>query len=177
MRTITRTSITLIAVFVCAVTATGQSKNTDNTLALDDPKNMPKATIQEIAWLAGHWQGPALGGLSDEYWSTPMAGAMMGMYRLVKDQKIVFYELFRVAEENGSLILRLKHFHPDMKGWEEKDVTVTFPLVKIGREEAWFDGMTFKKTGPDSLTAYVAMGKKGAVREERFTYTRVQKTP
>lgn len=151
-----------------------QTKRTDNVLVLDDPKNMPKASIQDVAWFAGHWQGEALGGLSDEYWSQPMAGAMFGMYRLVKADKVVFYELFRVAEENGSLMIRLKHFHPDMKGWEEKDATVTFPLVKLGDGQAWFDGMTFKKNGLDAMTVYVLIGKKGEEpREVKFAYRRV----
>ena len=135
----------------------------------------PKATIQDVAWLEGHWLATALGGLADEYWSSPLAGSMMGMFRLVKDDKITFYELFRIAEESGSLVLRLKHFHPDMKGWEEKDVTVNFPLLKIAKDEAWFDGMTFKRTGPDSLDVTVLIGKKGEPpREVKFAYQRVK---
>ena len=153
--------------------AQAQTKRTENILVLDDPKNMPKASIQEVAWFAGHWQGEALGGLSDEYWSQAMAGAMFGMFRLVKADKVVFYELFRVAEENGSLMIRLKHFHPDMKGWEEKDATVTFPLVKLNEGKAWFDGMTFRKNGPDAMTVYVLIGKKGEEpREVKFSYHR-----
>jgi len=104
-----------------------------------------------------------------------MAGSMMGMFRLVKDDKVTFYELFRIAEENGSLVLRLKHFHPDMKGWEEKDATVTFPLLKISKDEVWFDGMTFKRTGPDSVDVIVLIGKKGAPpREVKFGYRRAK---
>jgi hypothetical protein len=160
-RTKTRFSLArFIAVLLCASLASAQA---------------PKATIQDVAWLEGHWQGTALGGLADEYWSGAMAGSMMGMFRLVKDDKVTFYELFRIAEENGSLVLRLKHFHPDMKGWEEKDFTVNFPLLKIAKDEVWFDGMTFKRTGPDSLDVIVLIGKKGeAPREVKFAYQRVK---
>ena len=135
----------------------------------------PKATIQDVAWMEGHWQGEALGGLADEYWSSPMAGTMMGMFRLIKDQKVTFYELFRIAEEDRSLVLRLKHFHPDMKGWEEKDGMVTFPLINVGKTEVSFDGMTFKRTGPNSMEVIVLIGKKGeAAREVKFAYRRVK---
>ncbi|HYI92798.1 MAG TPA: DUF6265 family protein [Bryobacteraceae bacterium] len=160
-RTKTRFSLTrFIAVLLSAALASAQS---------------PQATIQDVAWLEGHWQGTALGGTADEYWSSPMAGSMMGMFRLVKDDKVTFYELFRIAEENGSLVLRLKHFHPDMKGWEEKDATVTFPLLKISKDEVWFDGMTFKRTGPDSVDVIVLIGKKGAPpREVKFGYRRAK---
>lgn len=135
----------------------------------------PKAKIQDVAWLEGHWQCNALGGLADEYWSSPMAGAMMGMFRLIKDGKVGFYELFRIAEEDGSLVLRLKHFHPDMKGWEEKDSVVNFPLLKLSKDEAHFDGMTFKRLGPDSIDVVVLIGKKGEPpREAKFAYRRIK---
>lgn len=74
---------------------------------------------------------------------------MMGMYRLIRNAKPAFYELCTIVEENGSLVLRLKHFNPDLKGWEETDKTVDFPLV-----------------------ALVIGQKDGGVREETFSYTR-----
>ncbi len=101
---------------------------------------------------------------------------MMGMFRLIKEDKIVFYEFFRLAEENGTLILRLKHLHPDLKGWEEKDATVEFPLVRLGSKELIFDGLTFKETGPDSISVTVRIGSRsgGPPREEKFVYKRVK---
>ena len=99
----------------------------------------------------------------------------MGMFRLIKDDKVTFYELFRIAEENGSLVLRLKHFHHDMKGWEDKDAMVTFPLLKIAKGEVQFEGMTFKRTGPDAVDVVVLIGKKGEpAREVKFAYRRVK---
>jgi hypothetical protein len=49
------------------------------------------------------------------------------MYRLVRDRKPIFYELLTIVEENGSLMLRLKHFN--LTGWEDKLKTIDFPLV------------------------------------------------
>ena len=136
----------------------------------------PPAKIQDAAWIAGHWQGQALGGFCDEQWSKPIGGAMMGMFRLIKEDNIVFYEFFRLAEENGTLILRLKHFHPDLKGWEEKDATVEFPLVRMGSKELVFEGLTFKEAGPDSILVTVMIGSRsgGPPREEKFIYKRVK---
>jgi hypothetical protein len=136
----------------------------------------PSAKIQDAAWIAGHWQGQALGGFCDEHWSKPMAGAMMGMFRLVKDEKVVFYEFFRLAEEDGSLMLRLKHFHSNLKGWEQKDDTVNFPLVKIGPNDLVFDGIAFRKTGPDEIIVTVMIGGQGGAspREEKFVYKRAK---
>jgi hypothetical protein len=99
---------------------------------------------------------------------------MMGMYRLVRDGKPVFYELLTVVGENGTLILRLKHFNPDLTGWEEKGETVDFPLVALCDGAVHFEGMSFHPQGNATLTVYLAIGKKdGAVREEAFSYSRV----
>lgn len=151
-----------------------QEKLTERTFKLKSGAKSPPATIAEMAWLAGHWAGSALGGVSEEIWSPPKAGSMMGMYRLVRDGKPVFYELLTVVEENGTLILRLKHFNPDLTGWEEKGQTVDFPLVALGDGAVHFEGMSFHPQGNANLTVYLAIGTKdGAVREEAFSYTRV----
>lgn len=126
-----------------------------------------------MAWLAGTWTGEALGGLSEEIWSQPRDGVMMGMYRLTRKGKPVFYEILTLAEERGSLIIRLKHFNPDLTGWEEKNQTVDFPLVAKGEGLIHFAGMTFKP-GKDAATVYLAIRQKdGTVREEVFDYKRV----
>jgi hypothetical protein len=99
---------------------------------------------------------------------------MIGMYRLVRDGKPVFYELLTLVEEGGSLTLRLKHFNPDLTGWEEKQKTVDFPLVALGKGIVQFEGMSLLPDGDSGMTVYLAIqGKDGAVREETFSYARV----
>ena len=134
-----------------------------------------KAALTDFTWLAGQWTGPALGGRSEEMWTRPDGGSMQGMYRLVKDGKVVFYELLTLTEKDGSVALRLKHFNPDLTGWEEKATVLEFPLLKITTTEAHFDGMIFRQTSPDAFTVLLKIGDKktGAAREELFSYTRV----
>ena len=45
--------------------------------------------INNYTWLAGHWTGDGFGGVSDEVWSLPADGVMMGMYRNIQDGKVV----------------------------------------------------------------------------------------
>jgi Domain of unknown function (DUF6265) len=149
-------------------------KLTAHTSRLDPGATSPPATITDMAWLAGQWAGPALGGLSEEIWSPPKAGSMMGMYRLVRDGKPIFYEMMTLVEEKASLTLRLKHFNPDLTGWEAKDKTIDFPLVAFSNEVIHFDGMSFHRQSDTTLIVYVAISNKGGqVREEAFRYTRV----
>ena len=135
----------------------------------------PPATLADIAWLEGHWVGDGLGGVSEETWSPPRAGVMMGTYRLVKDGKAVFYEFLLLTEENGTLAMKLKHFNPDFSGWEEKAAFVTFKLVAIEPRAVHFDGLSYVREGEDELRIYLLLrDKDGTVREELFTMRRAR---
>jgi hypothetical protein len=157
-----------------AAPAHAQERQTEHTFKARPGAPPLPATIADMAWLAGHWTGQALGGHTEEMWTPPSHGTMLGLYRLIKDGKPVFYELVTLVEENGSLVIRLKHFHPDMRGWEEKDKSVSFALVAKEPGAVHFEGMSFHPKG-DTLTVYLAIGgKDGSVREETFTYQRVR---
>ena len=71
------------------------------------------------------------------------------------DEVVQFYELCTITEENRSLLLRIKHFDKDLKGWEEKNESIEFPLVKIEKNKVYFDGLTFEKLNEDALNIYV----------------------
>jgi hypothetical protein len=122
--------------------------------------------------------GEGLGGYSEETWSGPAGGAMVGTYRLLKEGKAVFYEFLLLTEENGSLILKLKHFSPELVAWEEKDKFVDFPLVAIEADgrTIHFDGLTFSRGADDTLTIYLLLTdrKTNVVREEPFTMRRAR---
>jgi hypothetical protein len=150
-----------------------QEKLTANTLTLGAGQKSEPASIEDMAWYAGQWCGNGLGGLNEEIWSIPRAGVMMGMYRLIKDGKPVFYELLTMLEEKGSLVIRLKHFHPDLKGWEEREESEEFAFVARRDGRMYFDGMTIERSGADAVTVYLAIEHKdGKVTEESFRYTR-----
>lgn len=146
-----------------------------NTLSLDSTQSSPNASIHDVAWIAGHWQGEAFGGVVEEIWSPPLGGSMMCVFKLVVDNEVRFYEIVTISEENETLILRLKHFHADLKGWEEKDETVDFPLVKIGTNRAYFDGFTFEKISDHQMNIYVMIGGgNGKAQEMKFPYKLVK---
>jgi len=168
----------VVCVFGCALPAPAQDSRfqtrTANTLTAPAEVPSPPATLQDMSWFAGAWTGAGLGGTCEEAWSQPAAGAMMGMFRLVKDGKVVFYEFLTLVEHEGSLLLKLKHFNPDLTGWEEKADFVKFRLLKVEPEAVYFQGLTFKRVGADKLEIFLAIRdrKDGTVREEKFEMTR-----
>jgi hypothetical protein len=166
----------LFVLFVMAAVVIGgsaQVKNTENTLKLAEGQSGEKATIADIEWLAGNWIGSGLGGVSEEIWSKPQGGIMMGNYRLIKDGKPIFYEMCWLLENEGTLILRLKHFHADLVGWEEKDKTVDFKFVKKEGKRVYFAGLTFENANDKEMNVFLALrSKDGSVREEIFRMKR-----
>lgn len=156
-----------------ASTLVAQEKLTEHTLQLAEGAKGPAAKVTDFAWLEGHWQAEALGGTTNEIWSAPASGTMVGMFRLVKDGEAAFYEIFTLTEENETVLLRLKHFNSDLTGWEEKDETVDFPLVAFNKDQAWFDGLTYLRRGPDEIQVYLAMHTNDGVQEVPFAWKRV----
>ena len=158
MSRIARVAAGLSALLLCSTSfLPAQEKLTEHTLQLAEGGTSPSARVTDFAWLEGHWQAEALGGNAEEIWSPPAAGTMVGMFRLVKDGEAAFYEIFTLTEEDETVLLRLKHFNSDLTGWEEKDETVDFPLVAFNKDQAWFDGLTYQRRGPDEIQVYLAM--------------------
>ncbi len=174
-----KTTIIFFAFFLMfAVTAgiDAQIKNTENTLKLGEGGVSQKASIADMAWLAGGWTGTGLGGVSEEMWSQPIGGIMIGTYRLIKDGKPVFYEMLMLIEKDETLVFRLKHFDPNFIGWEEKDKTVDFMFVSKDKNRLYFSGLTFERVGEKEMKIYLALRQRdGSLREELFSMKRNDK--
>jgi hypothetical protein len=172
MRLVVRSVVVLFMACFSAVAVFAQERLTEHTLKLAPGREAGAATIDDMAWLEGRWVGEGLGGFVEEIWSPPRSGVMIGMFRLLRDGDPVFYEILTLVEEEGSLLLRLKHFHPDLRGWEEKDQTVDFRFVTKQDGRIRFSGLTFRPEG-DELTMFLAIRRKdGTFREETLRFRR-----
>ena len=171
----TSTKILLIAALTLGATvpAAAQTANSENTLRLDEGAARPSAKIADLAWLAGYWRGPGLGGQCEEIWSLPAGDRMQGIFTLAREGKLTFSEATTLVEEEGSLVLKVKHFTPEFIGWEEKDEFVSFPLVGLGDKEAYFRGLTFRRRGEAELLIYIVLTSEGEKTEYEFKLTRV----
>jgi len=130
-------------------------------------------TIADFAWLAGSWKGDGLGGLSEESWSPASGNTMMGMYKHTKEGEVTFYEFMLIVQEQSGFVMKIKHFSPDMTGWEEKDKSVTFPLVRVSPTEIIFDGLEIEKKSENELQLRVNIGDKdGEIQVAIFNYIR-----
>jgi len=135
----------------------------------------PPATTAGLGWLTGRWVGEGIGGApAQEVYSAPAGGSVAGHF-VQEDGEggIAFFEILQIAESDGSLVYRLKHFGPDLTGWEEKEEVQSFPLVAIEDGALYFDGLTIRQNGTDGLLAAVLVREdNGSVEEYVFRYRR-----
>jgi hypothetical protein len=117
----------------------------------------PPARIADLAWMVGSWEGEGIGGApAAEAYSAPSDGKMIGHFRQLKaDGTTMFYELILIEEVNGSLRYNVKHFNPDLTGWEEKGEVRRFPLSDASADKWSFSGVSYERTGDNAMTASV----------------------
>ncbi len=114
----------------------------------------PQAGVKDLGFLAGPWRTEVWGGAGDEVWTAPEAGNMVGVWRFIKDGKLVFTEHMSIEDEpGGGAVLRLKHFRPGMKGVEEKDQSIMLPLDQFAPGDAQFAS---EKDGKRTVIRYRA---------------------
>jgi hypothetical protein len=123
-------------------TATGFAQE---VLQFTESESAGKGRISELAWLTGNWKGTGLGGECDELWMPAGDNSMQGVFRFYEKGKLQFTEYMNIIQEDSSLSLKLKHFSDSLIPWEEKEKWVTFKLIKIENQTAYFNGLTYHR--------------------------------
>ena len=157
---------------ICGNPFAAAELRTEHTYQLTEGEARPAATIEDAAMLVGSWEGTAFGGRIEEVWNPPSAGTMVGMFKFFVDDEVVFYEIFLMTVEEGTLSLKVKHFSPDFTAWEEKDDYIEFRLVKIDEDALHFGGLSFYERGDDAIDGYIVMKNAEGIREEPLVYKR-----
>lgn len=162
----------VIVLSVCLCMPLFAQESFENVLQFDAAAGSPKAELGDVAWIAGYWRGEAMGGVAEEIWSRPHGGSMMAAFKLTVNGVVKFYELETIVEQDETLLLRIKHFAADLHGWEARDESVDFRLVKMTADKVYFDGLTFEKVSDDEMNVYVIIGDEGEEKETKFNYRR-----
>ncbi|NNC96768.1 MAG: hypothetical protein HKN88_01720 [Gammaproteobacteria bacterium] len=171
-------TLTLLALNACVIAS--ESLHTDPSTTLKYTKRLAngelgqKATLKDVAWLVGSWEGEAFGSKFEEVWNPPSMGSMLGMFKLFNDKGIIFYEILLLVEENDSLSLKVKHFNPDFSAWEEKPDYVNFRLVSIEKDAIHFSGISFYKRSDNEIEGYIVFRDGDKLTENKLVYRRVK---
>lgn len=135
----------------------------------------PAASVDDLAWLAGEWTGEGFDSVLHENYSAPVGGQIAGHFYAAKAGKPSFYEFELVTQVGPSVEFWVKHFNPDMVGWEEKARFVRFKLVAVEKDAWYFDGLTLRRTGPDTAEHIVRIkSKDGTETDAVLRYRRLR---
>ena len=120
----------------------------------------PKASINDMRWLIGEWEGKLEGAMQQHIALPPVSGHMPGFARAWgQDGSIWFYEINDLVEVDGSLEFRVKHFSSELAGWESKNEFVRHRLIQITDRAMYFDGITFVREGANHHSVYVRISE------------------
>jgi hypothetical protein len=129
-----------------------------------------KATIDDLAWLAGDWVGTrgAEGTTSmEERWSPPLGGSMLAVSRTVSRGKLTAFEYLRIVERHGGLVYIAQ---PGGAALTE------FVLTELGESRAVFENprhdypkrIVYELSAEGHLSATIGFTRGGTPRQFSF---------
>lgn len=128
-----------------------------------------RATIAQVAWIAGTWSGGQGPMTVEERWTPPAGGAMLAVARTLRENRMVAFEYLRIVEREGGLVYIAQ---PNGRPPTE------FPLTAIDAGSATFENpahdfprmIRYKKRADGGLDATISAG--GEQRAQTFTFKR-----
>jgi len=94
------------------------------------PGQAPPSQVERLAWFEGHWQGVSGGVSMEEQWTSVRGGALLGLHRDVKGERMLSFEFLRIqATPEGTFYFASPNSRPP----------VAFKLVESGERRAVFE--------------------------------------
>ena len=128
--------------------------------------------FHQLSWLTGCWKGTGLGGEVEECWVRSADNVFTGVFQLTKNGKQQFSEIVMIAEFEGKLGMRVKHFDTSFRQWDsDQGVGPTFPFVEMGENFVQFEGLRYELIdGVCHVTLDMKRGDK--IHQMNFKYNR-----
>lgn len=127
-----------------------------------------RASIAQVAWIAGLWTGKDGGMSFEERWTPPAGGAMLAVSRTLKGDRMVAFEFLRIVERDGGLV-----YVAQPNGRPPTD----FVLTELTADSATFENpahdfpkmIRYARRGDGTLEARIS---DGGQRAETFVFRR-----
>jgi hypothetical protein len=124
-----------------------------------------KATIADVAWLVGAWGG----GSTEERWTPTKGGAMLGVSRTVKGDRMVAFEYLRIVERDGGLVYVAQPGGRSPTEFVLTDLTDTRAVFENPRHDSP-QRIVYELDSDDSMSASIGFINGG--RPRRFEFKR-----
>ena|SRR5687767_54477 len=73
-------------------------------LAAGSPPPKAPATIAQVAWIGGVWSAPVSTSITEERWTPPVGGSMLGVARFMRNDTLRSFEFLCIVERGGTLV-------------------------------------------------------------------------
>lgn len=138
-------------------------------LCLESPADAKKPTLEDLAWMEGHWSSMRDGVETEEQWLAPKAGVMLGVNRTTRDQKNTGFEFLRIEQRGDSIV-----YLPQPQG---KPVT-EFPLKELKDKLVMFENtqiefpqrVSYRLTEDGKLVARIEGKIRGESRAKEWVW-------
>ena len=140
------------------------------------PARAADHSLADLSFMLGHWQGdPGEGGF-EEIWLPEAEGVMTGFFRWPSVRGHYVLELTTITSIDAEIVLRFKHFNPDITTWEEGQA-LAYTLTSLAGECVLFSGtdlpdnvpalMEYCRLDPDTLR-FRGAGKGQSIQDADF---------
>ena len=127
--------------------------------------------VESLGWLSGTWVSDEGGRWTEEHWSAPQGGMMIGYSRSGEGARLREFEYVRIAPDAAGAVV----YHASPQGGS----TVVFPLVASGTGTATFENrahdypqrIVYRREG-DRLTATISAADGSKPRRWSFRRAR-----
>ncbi len=125
-------------------------------------------SLEDVSFFTGHWIGEAFGGTVEEVWTEPSGNAIMGMFRLQKNNMDALYEFLLIEKTNTGVQIRFKHIKPNYIEMEKEPIVLN--LIDADKTYAHFESddqclaVKYNKTQLNILEIEVASTKNGITK-------------
>jgi hypothetical protein len=170
----------MLAMVVCGALLAGAGARAQAPAAAAPPF---KATVDQLAWVAGAWTGTLGERTIEQHWSTPRGGSIIATYRSILGDRATLYELLALEQEGEGVVLRIKHFAPGrgLVSREAKDESANNRLVSLEGRTAVFEGddaanpvrITFTSPDPATLKIVSERRRDGKPVVVEYNYRRM----
>jgi hypothetical protein len=131
------------------------------------------ATVAALSWMQGTWAGEKDGVATEEVWTSPRGGALLGLHRDVKADRIVSWEFMRIqAGDTGAVYYASPRSAPP----------TPFTLVEAGDKRVVFENKShdfpqrilYWLDSRGALNARIEGPQGGKTVSEEWVWTRVR---
>ena len=124
----------------------------------------PPVTLEDLSWLSGCWAREDAEPGSEEHWTSPAGGVMLGMSRTLRGGKAIEYEFMEIREVSSGRLGYVAH--------PSRQAEATFPLLRGGPGEMVFENpahdfpqrIIYRLAAPDRLIARIEGEQSGKSR-------------